>query len=76
MKGNTDAPSEAGKFDAVMRKILSVSHDELKKREKVWKRKRARANRLHGRRLQPPPNQRIAGAAARSQAGVEIRTMS
>jgi hypothetical protein len=28
------------KFDAVMRKIISVSKDELKKREKVWRRKR------------------------------------
>ena len=36
-------PSESQKFDAVMRKILSVSKDELKKREKAWKRKRARA---------------------------------
>jgi hypothetical protein len=36
-------PSEAEKFDAVMRKILSVSKDELKKREKAWKRKRERA---------------------------------
>jgi hypothetical protein len=31
------------KFDDVMRKILSVSKDELKKREKAWKRKRERA---------------------------------
>jgi hypothetical protein len=36
-------PSEAEKFDTVMRKILSVSKDELKKREKVWRRKRERA---------------------------------
>jgi hypothetical protein len=34
--------SEAQKFDTVMRKILSVSKDELKKREKAWKRKRER----------------------------------
>ena len=32
--GNTETPSEHQKFDAVMRKILSVSKDELKKREK------------------------------------------
>jgi hypothetical protein len=38
-----EKPSESQKFDAVMRTILSVSHDELKKREKAWKRKRARA---------------------------------
>jgi hypothetical protein len=36
-------PSESEKFDAVMRKILSVSKDELKKREKSWRRKRERA---------------------------------
>jgi hypothetical protein len=35
--------SEFQKFDAVMRKILSVSKDELKKREKAWRRKRERA---------------------------------
>jgi hypothetical protein len=38
-----ETPSEFQKFDAVMRKILSVSKDELKKREKAWKRKRERA---------------------------------
>ncbi len=36
-------PSESQKFDAVMRKILSVSKKELQKREKVWRRKRERA---------------------------------
>jgi hypothetical protein len=34
-------PTEAEKFDAGVRKILSISHDELVKREKAWKRKRA-----------------------------------
>jgi hypothetical protein len=33
--------SEADKFDAGVRKILSVSHDELVKREEEWKRSRA-----------------------------------
>ncbi len=37
------AEPEFQKFDAVMRKILSVSKDELKKREKAWRRKRERA---------------------------------
>jgi hypothetical protein len=37
-----DTQSEFQKFDTVMRKILSVSKDELKKREKIWKRKRER----------------------------------
>ncbi len=34
--------SEAQKFDAVMRKILTVSKKELQKREKAWRRKRER----------------------------------
>jgi len=38
-----EEPSEFQKFDIVMRKILSVSHDDLKKRQKAWKQKRARA---------------------------------
>jgi hypothetical protein len=42
-KGVVENQSESQKFDAVMRKILSVSKEELKKREKAWKRKRERA---------------------------------
>jgi hypothetical protein len=34
-------PSEAEKFDAVVRTLLSVSHEEIKKRDKEWRRKRA-----------------------------------
>lgn len=37
----TNEPSEAQRFDAGVRKILSVSHDELKRREEQWKRERA-----------------------------------
>ncbi len=37
----TPEPSEAEKFDTVVRKILSVSHKELERREKAWQRKRA-----------------------------------
>jgi len=33
---------EFDKFDSTIKKLLSVSHDELKRREKEWKRKRAR----------------------------------
>jgi hypothetical protein len=33
--------NEFAKFDKTVRKILSVSHDELVKREQEWKRKRA-----------------------------------
>ncbi len=43
MNTSEQPPSEAQKFDATMRKILSVSKEELKKREKAWKRKRERA---------------------------------
>jgi len=32
--------SEAEKFDAIVRKVFSVSHDEIVKREKAWKRNR------------------------------------
>jgi len=38
-------PSEFEKFDATVRKVLSVSHDELKRREKAWKRNRTRRKR-------------------------------
>ncbi|HZW95130.1 MAG TPA: hypothetical protein VFF64_19430 [Candidatus Eremiobacteraceae bacterium] len=37
--------SEAKKFDAVVRTLLSVSHEEIKKRDKEWHRKRARKKR-------------------------------
>jgi len=33
--------SESKRFDAGVRKILSVSHDEVKRREEQWKRERA-----------------------------------
>jgi hypothetical protein len=35
-------PTEFDKFDATMRKVLSVSHEELKRREVKWKRERAK----------------------------------
>ena len=35
--------SEPEKFDAAVRKILSVSKEELEKRDKAWKKKRDRA---------------------------------
>jgi hypothetical protein len=37
--------SEFQKFDAAMRKVLAVSHDELKRREEKWKRDRAKKKR-------------------------------
>ena len=33
--------SEASRFDAVVRSLLSVSHEEIQKRDKEWRRKRA-----------------------------------
>lgn len=35
--------SEFSKFDAVVRKVFSVSHDEIVKREKQYQQKRKRA---------------------------------
>jgi hypothetical protein len=40
---DTEDKNESAKFDTVMRKILTVSKEELKKREKAWRRKRERA---------------------------------
>jgi hypothetical protein len=37
--------SEADKFDAVVRTLLSVSHEEIEKRDKEWRRKRAQKKR-------------------------------
>jgi U3 small nucleolar ribonucleoprotein component len=37
--------SESEKFDTVVRRLLSVSHEEIKKRDKEWRRKRARKKR-------------------------------
>jgi hypothetical protein len=38
-------PSEAEKFDAVVRTLLSVSHEEIQKRDKEWRRKREKKKR-------------------------------
>jgi U3 small nucleolar ribonucleoprotein component len=37
--------NEAEKFDAVVRTMLSVSHEEIQKRDKEWRRKRAQKKR-------------------------------
>jgi len=34
---------ESEKFDAVVRQLLSVSHEEIQRRDKEWRRKRAAA---------------------------------
>jgi hypothetical protein len=37
--------SESAKFDTVVRKILSVSHEEIQKRDAEWRKKRAHKKR-------------------------------
>jgi U3 small nucleolar ribonucleoprotein component len=37
--------TDAERFDAVVRRLLSVSHEEIKKRDKEWRRKRAKKKR-------------------------------
>jgi U3 small nucleolar ribonucleoprotein component len=55
--------TEFDKFDTVMKKVLSVSHEELQKRDKEWRRKRARKKRAKSstaknrEKLIPPPGQ-------------------
>jgi len=41
MENNT----ESDKFDVVVRRLLSVSHEEIQKRDAEWKRKRAAGGR-------------------------------
>lgn len=48
VKVEIGTPSEFKKFDDVMRKILSVSKEELKKREMAWRLKRERAKEKRG----------------------------
>lgn len=38
-----DEPTEFQKFDSTVRKVFSVSHDEIVKREKLYKKRRERA---------------------------------
>lgn len=37
--------SEAEKFDSVVRTMLSVSHEEIKRRDAEWRKKRAQKKR-------------------------------
>lgn len=48
--------TEFEKFDAGVRKILSVSHEELKRREEQWKRNRAKKK-----RAKTSPASRVSG---------------
>jgi hypothetical protein len=38
---NQAIESESSKFDTVVRRLLSVSREEIQKRDKEWRRKRA-----------------------------------
>ncbi len=49
---------EFEKFDSAMRKVLSVSHDELVKREKAWHKQRQRARK---KRAKTSPASRASG---------------
>ena len=49
---------EFDKFDAVMKRVLSVSHDELKRREAGWKKDRHRAKK---KRAKTSPASRASG---------------
>jgi len=51
--------SEAEKFDKVVRQLLAVSHEEIKKRDKEWRRKRARKK-----RAKTSPASRASGSKA------------
>jgi hypothetical protein len=42
--------SEFERFDNAMKKVLSVSRDELKRREKTWKHRKKRAKTSHASR--------------------------
>jgi U3 small nucleolar ribonucleoprotein component len=51
--------SESEKFDTVVRKLLSVSHEEIQRRDKEWRRKRAQKK-----RAKSSPASRASGSKA------------
>jgi hypothetical protein len=51
--------SEFEKFDAVVRTLLSVSHEEIQKRDKEWRRKREKKK-----RAKASPASRASGSKA------------
>jgi len=55
--------SEAARFDAGVRKILSVSHDEVKRREERWQQERTLAGKARpGPKPKTPPASRASGS--------------
>jgi len=57
-----DTKSEAETFDAGVRKILAVSHNEVKRRDEQWQRER----RLAG-KMKPGPKPKTSGSARASK---------
>jgi|GEM_PF-6940423 len=49
----SDNNSESVKFDKVVRTLLSVSHEEIQKRDKEWRRKRAQKKRKNNSDIHP-----------------------
>jgi hypothetical protein len=52
-------PTDFEKFDAVVRRLLSVSHEEIQKRDKEWRRKKAQKK-----RAKTSPASRASGSKA------------
>jgi hypothetical protein len=50
-KGKAMSSTEFDKFDAVVRKVFSVSHDEIVRREKEYKQKRKRAKQKRDKKI-------------------------
>jgi U3 small nucleolar ribonucleoprotein component len=48
--------SDAEKFEAVVRTLISVSHEEIQKRDKEWRRKRAKKKQATGYRQKAAKN--------------------
>lgn len=53
-----DENTDFAKFDAVVRQIMSIPHEEIVRREKEWKRKRQRAKK---KRAKTSPASRASG---------------
>jgi len=54
--------SESDKFDAGVRKILSVSHDELKRREDEWQKRQRETKAKPGPKPKVSPASRASGS--------------
>jgi hypothetical protein len=58
MSNEADTRTDAEKFDAVVRKMLTVPRSELKNREKAWQKRQAR------KRAKTSPASRASGSKA------------